>query len=94
MEEDKSATYVYHYKYDMTKMTSEKVNGSIKLGLGTSKVNGEVGAEITNTTTKTETKEFTITRQEEDDNLGTIKIYFYDSKNNITFERLNIYYEI
>ncbi|MCI8998162.1 MAG: hypothetical protein HFJ95_04100 [Muribaculaceae bacterium] len=34
--------------------------------------------ELTNTTTTRENKKYELTRQEEDDALGTIKVYFYD----------------
>mgnify|MGYP006879948715 FL=1 len=79
LEEDKSAKYTYSVTYDMTKMTSAKISGSVKFGLGTkTSASGEIGTEISTSTTKTESKTFSYERQEEDDNLGTTKIYFYD----------------
>ncbi|MDE5579625.1 MAG: hypothetical protein K2I85_06745 [Alistipes sp.] len=77
LEEDKSVKYTYSVTHEMTKMTSAKVSGGVKFGVGT-KTSGEIGAEISGSTTKTESKTFSYTREEEDDNLGTIKIYFYD----------------
>ena len=63
----------------MTKMTGIKVNGSIKFGLGDqAKVSGDIGGEVSHSTTKTESKEYKFERQEADDNLGTTKIYFFD----------------
>lgn len=77
LEEDKSGRYTYETTYSMSRMTSSKVSGSIKFGLGT-KISGEIGAEVSNTTTTTTSQKFVFERQEEDDNLGTAKIYFFD----------------
>lgn len=79
LEEDKSAKYTYSVTHEMTKMTSAKISGSVKFGLGTkTSASGEIGTEISTSTTKTESKTFSYERQEEDDNLGMTKIYFYD----------------
>lgn len=77
-EEDKSATYSESIEYEMTKMTLAKINGSIKIGLGTDLVSGSVGTEGGSSTTTKITKKYEFTRKEEDDALGTIKVYFYD----------------
>lgn len=75
-EEDKEATYEYNMSYEMNIMTSSKVNGSIKLGLGTNI--GNIGTDINISTSTKKTKSFTMRRSEKDDALGTVKIYFYD----------------
>lgn len=77
-EEDKSATYTETFEYEMNRMTSSKVNGSVKFGLGTDFVSGNVSTEISSSTSQKEKKTFTTTRNEEDDALGTVKVYFYD----------------
>ncbi len=78
-EEDKVGKYTTTVTHQMTKMTGIKVNGSIKFGLGDqAKVSGDIGGEVSHSTTKTESKEYKFERQEADDNLGTTKIYFFD----------------
>lgn len=76
-EEDKSAKYTYSTSHEMTRMTTVKVDGSVKFGLGT-KGEGSVDAGVTNSSTVTEKRQFSMERQEEDDALGTTKVYFYD----------------
>lgn len=77
-EEDATETEVITLTYEMNKMTSTKVNGNIKYGLGTNLPTGDVGAEINNSTTRRTNKTITTTKAKGDDALGTIKIYFYD----------------
>lgn len=76
-EEDKSTTEENSIEYELTKLTSAKVNGDIKVGIGTGG-SSEVSSEINTSTTSKETKKYSYTRKEEDDALGTAKIYFYD----------------
>lgn len=83
-EEDKAATYEYETSYDLTVMEFGKISGNFKFGLGTGGT-GEVGTEFNSTTTRKIGKKFKMTRTEEDDALGTMKIYFYDP---IVLERL------
>lgn len=78
-EVDKAASYEFSSTSEMNVMTSAKVNGNVKFGLGTNiGATGEIGTEINTSTTRKETKTFTVRRTEEDDALGMIKIYFYD----------------
>lgn len=77
-EEDKSQTIKETIRYTVTKMNSSKINGSIKIGLGTDFVSGNVSTDISGSTTTQEEKNYELTRNEEDDALGTIKVYFYD----------------
>ncbi len=58
-------------------MTSAKVNGSLKLGLGTN-TSGEIGTELSTSATTKETRSVTISKTEHDDEIGTVKVYFYD----------------
>lgn len=76
-EEDKSISYETTVEYEVTRFSSVKVDGGIKLGLGTS-ISGEISTGFNSATTKRELKRFTVKRTEEDDWLGTAKIYFYD----------------
>lgn len=77
-EEDKSQTYKESWEFDVTKMNSTKISGSVKIGLGTDIVSGNVSTESSSSTTTKNARKVEITRQEEDDALGTIKVYFYD----------------
>jgi len=61
----------------MTKMTSIKVSGNIKFGLGDN-VSGGISGEVSSSSTKTDSKEYKFEREEKDDNLGSTKIYFFD----------------
>ena len=76
-EEDKSSTEESHIEYELTKLTSIKVNGDIKIGLGTGS-SSELSSGINTSTTSKETKKYSYTRKEDDDALGTVKIFFYD----------------
>lgn len=76
-EEDKSSTEENHIEYELTKLTSIKVNGDLKIGIGTGS-SGELSSGINTSTTSKETKKYSYTRKEEDDALGTVKIFFYD----------------
>lgn len=76
-EEDKAATYTYTQTSELTKLTSVKLNGSVKAGLGT-KVNGELSVGFDSSTTTKEIKTFTYTRTEEDDMLGRLMISYFD----------------
>ncbi len=79
IEEDESIETNYTFTYDVTKINSSKFNGDIKLELGLGKLKaGEISTEVTNSNTKKETRTITIRRKESSDNLGSIKIYFYD----------------
>ncbi|MCM1150542.1 MAG: hypothetical protein NC209_08270 [Alistipes sp.] len=78
-EEDKEARYETTVSHQVTKMTSWKVNGEIKFGFGkNSTTSGTVDGGVSGSTTKTETKAYKFERNEKDDNLGSIKIYFFD----------------
>ena len=78
-EVDKTSSYEFSSTSEMNVMTAAKVNGNVKFGLGTNiGATGEIGTDINTSTTRKETKTFTVRRTEEDDALGTIKIYFYD----------------
>lgn len=77
-EEDVAANITYEESYEMTKMTSAKVNGSVKIGLGTDKITGSFGGETIGSATETVRKTYKIERKEGSDELGKIKIYFYD----------------
>ena len=78
-EEDKEAKYVTTVSHQVTKMTSWKIAGEVKFGFGTgNKHSAGASGEVSGSTTKTESKEYTFERNEKDDNLGGIKIYFFD----------------
>ncbi|WP_302983809.1 hypothetical protein [uncultured Muribaculum sp.] len=80
-EEDKGTQYEYTNTYEVTRLSSIMVNGSLKYGLGTNfdrSVNPSIEIGTTNSTTIKETKTSTVRRSEKDDALGTIKVYFYD----------------
>lgn len=78
-EEDKSAKYKATVKHQVTKMTSWKVAGEVKYGFGKDNTSNAGGSgEVSGSTTTTDTKEYTFERDEKDDNLGSIKIYFFD----------------
>lgn len=77
-EEDIARNETITYTYEMNTMTSSKINGNIKFGLGTNLPSGDIGTELNSSTTKKIYKSITTTRTEGDDALGTIKIYFYD----------------
>ena len=77
-EEDVATTRTYTETYELSKMTSLKIDGSVKFGLGTDKVSGNVGSGTSQSTTETIKKTYTIERNEQDDDLGNVRIYFYD----------------
>ena len=54
-EQDQETTTTETYSFEITKMTSAKVNGSLKLGLGTN-TSGEIGTELSTSATTKETK--------------------------------------
>lgn len=87
-EEDKSTIVERTVEYEVTKLTKVKVDGSIKFGIGTG-TDGTISSGLEESTTNRELKKFTYTRQEQDDLLGTVKIYFYDpiieGKNGINY---------
>ena len=83
IEEDESIETTYSDEYEVTRIKTNKFNGDIKLDIGigetgSDKVSAEAGAEATNSNTIRETKKVSIVRKEESDNLGSLKIYFYD----------------
>ncbi len=79
-EGDTGATLTETYSYEMIRTSTKKVSGGIKYGLGLEDINanGEVNVEGTDSNTRRETKQFTITRTDGDDQLGHVRIYFYD----------------
>lgn len=79
-EVDNGTQVTETYKYEMIKASSAKVNGSFKFGLGLSEVgpNGQVSVEGNASNTEHETKEVKIVRTDNDDQLGSVRIYFYD----------------
>lgn len=76
-EVDQKATETVTYSFEITKMTSAKVNGGIKFGLGTNS-SGDIGTEASTSVTKKESKTVSISKSQEDDDFGTVKVYFYD----------------
>lgn len=76
-EEDQKTTITETYSFEVTTMTSAKVNGSVKFGLGTGN-SGEFGTDASTSVTQKESKSVTITRSQEDDEFGIVKVYFYD----------------
>lgn len=81
IEEDESIEKTTTYQYEVVNVLSTKFKGDVKLELGlgkNDKVGADVGIEVTTSNTKKETHTATITRKEQSDNLGSVKIYFYD----------------
>lgn len=81
LEEDESVEKTTTYQYEVTKMLSSKFNGDIKLELGLGdgkKITGGASTEATSTNTTKETRTVNVTRKEASDNLGSVRIYFYD----------------
>lgn len=76
-EEDKSTTVGNSIEYELTKLTSSKVNGDIKFGIGTN-ISGGISSERNNSTTSKVTKKYSYIRKEGNDALGTARIFFYD----------------
>lgn len=77
-EEDVASTVTYEATYEATKLTSAKVNGSVKIGLGTDKTTGTIGGDASASTTETVKKTYKVERKQTSDELGNTKIYFYD----------------
>lgn len=79
-EGDTGATLTETYSYEMIRTSTKKVSGGVKYGLGLEDINanGEINVEGTDSNTRRETKQFTITRTDGDDQLGHVRIYFYD----------------
>lgn len=67
-------------EFDFT--TSTKVSGNVKIGLGkdsdSKKGEANVGGEASTSSTKKETRTFTVSRSKESDELGSVTVYFYD----------------
>ena len=81
LEEDESGEKTTSYQYEVTKLLSTKFNGDIKLELGlgkSDKLTGGTSTEVTSTNTTKETRTVNVTRKEASDNLGSVRIYFYD----------------
>lgn len=76
-EEDDTEIIEPTHTYEMNVMTSTKVNGSIKLGLGTN-TSGEIGTDVNSSTSKKISKTIKTTKNVGDDALGTVELYFYD----------------
>lgn len=79
-ETDPGENITQKYSYEITRMTSEKINGNIKIGLGIGKVKGDfdLSGEASSANTIKETKEVSITYSNKDDDLGMDIIDFYD----------------
>lgn len=69
-----------HYNFDKntTDDTETVFNKCCYIIMGTYNIGANVGVEATSSNTKKEIRTVTITRKEESDNLGSVKIYFYD----------------
>ncbi len=80
MEEDESISKTSTSTYESTRVHTSKFNGEAKLsvGLGDVTASGGASAEVTNSNTIKQSNTVTITRKELSDNLGSIKIFFYD----------------
>lgn len=87
-EEDEGVEKNYSYTYEMIKVNADKFSGDAKLelGLGKNKLSGGINTVISSSNTVRETKNVTVKRSEKSDNLGNVKIYFYDPiiENNIS----------
>lgn len=79
-EGDTGATQTISHSFELTKVSTQKVNGSVKYGLGLDQIkgDGQINTEITNSNTTKETRQVSLTRTDGDDQLGNVKIYFYD----------------
>lgn len=81
LEEDESSETKKTYTYESTRVKTSKFNGDVKLqiGLGTSdNITGGTSSEVTNSNTTKDTKTVEIVRKERSDDLGSIRIYFYE----------------
>jgi hypothetical protein len=81
LEEDESVETTTSYQYEVTKVNSSKFSGNVKLelGLGNDKIGTGVSTEVNSNNTTKETRTATVVRKEASDNLGSVRIYFYDS---------------
>lgn len=80
-EEDESLKTTTTHVYETTRVLTNKFKGDVKLeiGLGNSdKISGSSGAEVSNSNSIRENKTVTLERLEKSDDLGSIRIYFYD----------------
>lgn len=80
-EEDKGKEYEVKTTYDMTKANSSNFSGDVKLALGLGKVaNVSGGVSTSNTSSNSVTTSKTITEKwtEGADDLGKVKLYYYD----------------
>ncbi len=81
IEEDESVETTRTITYESTRVHSTKFNGDVKLeiGLGNSdKLTGGISGEVTNSNTIKDSKSVVIVRKEKSDDLGSIRIYYYD----------------
>jgi hypothetical protein len=80
LEEDESIESTFTTTYETTRVHTSKFSGDAKLeiGIGKAKVNREASAEVTDSNTIKDSKTVTIVRKEKSDDLGTVKIFFYD----------------
>lgn len=81
LEEDESGEKTTTYQYEETSVLSSKFNGDVKLELGLGEGNkgtGGVSTEANSTNTTRKTCTVSVNRKEASDNLGSVRIYFYD----------------
>jgi len=76
IEEDEGIETSHTFNYESTRVHTNKFSGDQKLDIGVGK--GTVTAEVTNSNTIKESKSATILRKEKSDDLGSVRIYFYD----------------
>lgn len=79
-EEDSGAEVTETETYEMSKALKTNFSGNAKIGIGLKGKEGEAGASasVESTTTEKITKSYTIKRKIDSDQLGKIRIYFYD----------------
>lgn len=81
LEEDESVEKTYTNTYESTRVHTNKFKGDVKLELGlgeSDKISGGASGEVTNSNTIKDNKTVTIIRKEKSDDLGSVRIYFYD----------------
>lgn len=80
LEEDEGLQIDYSYTYETTKVNANKFSGDVKLelGLGKNKLTGGVSTEASSSNTVKEKNNVTVRRIEKSDDLGHVRIYFYD----------------
>ncbi|NOU61797.1 hypothetical protein [Marinifilum caeruleilacunae] len=76
IEEDESIDKTITMTYESTKVHTNKFNGDLKLDVGIGK--GTVTADVTESNTIRENKTVNIIRKEKSDDLGSVRIYFYE----------------